>query len=562
MLDLFHNPIFRREFRTGARCGKTLVFTAVLLGLLSLILLALWPRSGIFSESNSSEIFTLFLGAELTLMILLTPGFTASAITAERERGTFTLLQTSLLTPAEILTGKLFGALGMPFMMLLVATPVTAVCALSGGISLPALGKALAIIAMATLTYGLLGLAVSALSQRSYAALMFTYAGIAILAGATWLPTVLFANAAEYQALFAKLRALSPYEALFALQFADRYELAVAGAKAGQVFTLHLAGMGILAVLFFAVFARFVLRPPQGRKAKTMQMYSDSRTMIKRKLGFPFYLIDPLRRKKPVGNLRNPVFIAEIRSKIFGNPKFIIRALSACIMASITLLVLVSRQYATQIDADKIRSAAIIFQLGVVALLAPAVASGSITDEKTSGTLLLLRLSPLSPARVVIGKLKAALLYVMIFLVSSLPVFFSLAYLESTAAYWRIAAWLAVLITTSLVLTAGGLCASAFASSTGAATAWSYGFALSVCAGSLAVFLFGARVSPQLQTLILTLNPFIAALEITSDKMFSGMPSLFGHRLWQNHLIAYSSLALLLMLVSAWRVRQLFRERG
>ncbi|MFA4945839.1 MAG: hypothetical protein WC789_14220 [Lentisphaeria bacterium] len=561
MPNLLANPILRREFRAAARNGKSAAVAAATLLALGALLLALWPRTGIFSDANSAEIFSLFLGAELTFMILLTPGFTASSITAERERDTFAMLATSLLTPGEILAGKLVGALGMPLLLLLLTLPITAICALSGGIGLATLLRAGAVIAVATLVYGLLGLAVSALCRRSYAALLITYAGVATLAGATWLPAVLM-GASPWQPFLLKLRALSPFEALFALQFTESYELAVTGMDAGRVFQFHLAGMGALAVLFLLVFARFVLNPPQSRKATTRQLYADTKTTIKRKLGFPFYLIDPLRRKKPIPAWRNPVFVAELRSKIFGNPKFIIRALTACMAMSIGLLILIAQQYATQIDADTIRGAAIIFQLGVVALLAPAVASGSITDEKSSDTILLLRLSPLSPLRVVAGKLKASWMYVMIFLLSSLPVFLSLVYLESTAAYWRVAAWAGVLLATCLVLTAGGLCASAFAPDTGTATAVSYAFSLLLTAGSLVVIPFGNRIGPGLKTAVLSLNPFVAALQITQDKSpLAQLPSLFGNRLWENHLIAFASLAALLLFLSAWRVHHLFRER-
>ncbi len=322
----------------------------------------------------------------------------------------------------------------------------------------------------------------------------------------------------------------------------------------------------------------------------TVSKYTDNKTMIKRKLGFPFYLIDPLRRKKNISLRRNPVFVAEIRSKIFGNPKFIIRALTLCICLSIGILALIAQQVG-ETDLDKIRAVAIIFQLGVVALLAPTVSSGSITDERSSDTLLLLRLSPLSSFKVVTGKMKAALLYVMIFLLSSLPVFLALVYLESTAGpnfaaiipggldseslqvagiaikeifstYWRVGAWIGVLITTCLVLTAGSLCSSCFSPSTGLATAVSYCFALLLTAGSLSVLLFSTRISPTIQAAFLMFNPFVAALEITLDNsMASRLPSLFGNRLWQNHLLIFSFLTVILLAISAWRVHFLFKEQ-
>lgn len=586
---LFSNPILRREFSTAARNSKVVfaaAFTSICLGL---ILFFLWPRSGIFSEANSNELFTIFLGAELTFMILLTAGFTASAITSERERGTFVMLQTCLLSPGEILAGKLIGTLGISLVLFCVTIPITAICALSGGISLAALGKALSVVALSTLVYGLFGLAVSSLCRRSYAALLATYIGIIFLAGATWLPSVLL-KIPELQAVFLKLRALSPYEALFALQFAESYEIGIIGASADQVFSFFIISMIVLAAVFFAVFAKYIFAPPNLRRSATVSTYVDTKTMLKRKLGWPFYLIDPLRRKKPIGRLRNPVFVAEIRSKIFGNPKFIIRALTICICMSIAMLVLIANQVGDT-DIDKIRAVAIIFQLGVVAALAPTVSSSSITDEITRDTLLLLRLSPLSSLTVVCGKMKAALLYVMIFLLSSLPVFLALVYLESTGGidfgslipsgfspealevwrqgwhsllenYWRVGAWLGVLLTTCLVLTACGLCASCFSPNTGVATAVSYGFALLFTAGSLSVLLFSSRINPSIQASFLMFNPFIAAMEITLDNsLASRLPSIMGNRLWQNHLIIFSALTLLLLAISALRVHYLFKEQ-
>ena len=561
MPTLLANPIFQREFRTNVRCRRTVVFALTLLGLLTLIIFAMWPRSGVFSESHSSELFTIFLGAELVMMVLFTPSFTATSITYERERNAFDLLFTSLLTPGEILSGKLAASLGMAFILLLISLPVTAVCALSGGISLRTLTSAYGVIALATLCYGLLGLMFSAICRRSYTSLVTTYIGILVLAGATWLPSVLLRDWLGFGRLFRALRALSPFEALFALRFAERYELSVSDMDAGTVLHIYFIGMLCLAAIFLFLFCLFVLRPPRRNQARTRQMYDDSRTAIKRKLGWPFYLIDPLRRKKSIGDRKNPVYIAELRSRIFGNPKFIIRALALCMSLSLLLLILIARQYGSQIDADKLRCVAIVFQLGVVALLAPAISSSSITDESTSGTLLMLRLTPLSATRVVIGKMKASLLYVMIFLVSSLPVLGALAYLESEAAYWRIGAWMAVLILTTVVFTAAGLFSSSVAPTTGAATAISYGFCILLCLGTLAILLLGSRISPEVQSLVLIWNPVVAALQVTSDTWFAGLPAVFGHKVWQSHMAAFIALALVLFGATAWRVHLLFARR-
>ncbi|MBR6471984.1 MAG: hypothetical protein IKS83_09325 [Victivallales bacterium] len=588
--SLTQNPILKREFVVGIRKPLTAFLAGLTILTLSAILYILWPRTGVFSDSNSNELFTIFLGTELTFMILMTAGFTASAITAERERNSFVMLQTSLLTPGEILLGKLFGTLGVSVVLFLVSVPVMALCALSGGISLWTLGKAVTIVGLSTIVYGLLGLAMSSICRRSYISLLGTYLGIVILAGATWLPSVMLPMSPLHN-YFVKLRALSPYEALFALQFAENYESSVVGASSGGAFQFFFWSMLILGVIFFFLFAHYLFAPPRFGKHTTVTQYTDTKTMIKRKLGWPFYLIDPLRRKKPIPMHRNPVFVAEMRSKIFGNPKFIIRALTGCICLSLVMLFLITLKIGT-VDMDSIRAGAIIFQLALVALLAPTVSSGSITDETTSNTLLLLRLTPLSPAKVILGKFKAALLYVLIFLLSSLPVFLALIFFEDIMApsflsclphglggedfaaawanlvqfgqaYWRIFAWLGVLVTTCLMLISGGLCASSFAPNTGVATAISYGYALLMTAGSLVVLLFGNRVNETVKAVCLMFNPFVAALEITLEN--SGFQRLdyriWGHELWYNHLLLFSGLTIILLVLAAIRVNYLFKEQ-
>ena len=561
MLKFWNNPILRRELKVNVRSRKAVAFVLLLTFILSAVILLLWPRTGVFAEANTDEIFTIFLTTNLALIILMTPGFTATAITDERENESFALLFSSLLRPHEILAGKLIGSLAMAFILLIISLPVTAILALSGGISISLLVRAYVVIMLATLTYGLFGLAVSALCQRSFTSLLLTYVGILILAGATWLPSVLLSNFIGAPDLWQGVRSLSPFEALFALNFPERYELVMHGFSAGAVYQLHLLGMLTVGLACLAAFCFFVLRPPRPRRARTQRVYTDARTSLKRKLGFPFYLIDPLKRKKPIGRFRNPVFLAELRSKVFGKPKFIVRSVFACIILSLVIMTLITVQYATALDAEMVRLVAIVFQVGVVALFAPAVCSGSITDEVTSNTLPLLRMTPLSTTRVVAGKIKAGFAYVLIFLIASLPVLLVLAYLESEASYWRVVAWVGVLILSTVFFVSSGLLASSVAGSTGSAAAVSYAVSAGLCLGTLSVLLFSNRLDAAVVTGFLTFNPLVAALQITSDEWFADYPLLFGNALWQNHLIILGSLTILAILASALRVRHILRRR-
>jgi ABC-type transport system involved in multi-copper enzyme maturation permease subunit len=60
---------------------------------------------------SSRQIFSMFFSVDLALILLMTPAFAAGAITSERERETYGALFSTLLSPWEILTGKLFSAI-------------------------------------------------------------------------------------------------------------------------------------------------------------------------------------------------------------------------------------------------------------------------------------------------------------------------------------------------------------------------------------------------------------------------------------------------------------------
>ncbi|HWE39066.1 MAG TPA: ABC transporter permease subunit, partial [Isosphaeraceae bacterium] len=60
-------------------------------------------------------------------------------------------------------------------------------------------------------------------------------------------------------------------------------------------------------------------------------------------------------------------------------------------------------------------------QFFLVALMAPSFASGSITGEKERKTYEMLLASPLEPMTILLGKLLSSLLYLVLLIVSSLP---------------------------------------------------------------------------------------------------------------------------------------------
>ena len=591
---IFNNPIIKREFSSSSRSLKANFLLWAYLLLLSSVLLLLWPGSGIHSVASASgrSLFALFFSTNLTLLILLVPAFSASSITFERENRTLTSLLTTLLSPFEIMWGKLIASISVLICMILFSLPISSICALAGGISMTFMIKVNILLIATAISYGLMGLACSALCSRSNTALIMNYVLIILLTGATWLPSKLLSNLLpNLTSTLQIIRNFSPYDALFYLVYPESYRMSTATTATTTMnpFFIFLIFSGALSLIAFLIFCKKIFNSGSKKSTATNQLYTDAdkKEKKKRKLRWPFYLIDPLKRKKNIGRWSNPVFVAEMRSKLFANPDFVIRIISTIFILSLALLVLVATQYAKTFNPDTLRMVAIVFQISVVAMLAPSVSSSLITDEITHDTLTALRLTQLSPIKMVAGKLKATFFYALIFIISSFFVLFAMAYLENqnvfpdhgsllSGEWWkeviqyskedgwymrvwntyrRIAIWIVILLLSTVTFLTGGLFASAYSRTTGVATAVGYSIVAVICLVSFAPIILGAKLAHNISFFILSINPIAAAMQITSGNTFSAYQGL-----WKYNILALCILTTFFLVASIVKTWHLFNN--
>ena len=591
-MQILNNPILRREFTSSSRSFRTNFLLWGYLIVLSCVLMLLWPGGGVHSMASTSgkNIFALFFSINLTLLILLVPAFSASAITYEKENRTYASLFTTLLTPAEILFGKLFASVSVLVFLVLFSLPIASICALTGGISILFMCKVTSIILMAAFSYGLLGLACSSLASKTSTAIIVNYIFILIFAGVSWLPSVLLSDLIGFKSILQAIRSVSPYDALFYLIYPETYRMSansVADAGALTPYALFMIFSFVISIVSFLVFSKNILKP-SSKKAKSQEFYTETRKAVKRKLTWPFYLIDPLKRKKNIKRWANPVFVAEMRSKLFANPQVVARIISVIFILSLAILFLVANQFAVNFSADTVNLVAIVFQIGVVAMLAPSVSSGLITDEITAGTLTALRMTPVSPVKMVAGKLKATFFYASIFILSSFFVILAMGYLiqqnifpsegsvlsaewwnelvkmmqkpgwfnEFWSTYWRLIMWIVILLLSTVTFLSGGLFASSVSRKTGVATAISYSITAVICLVSFAPVVLGDKISHSLSMLILSVNPIASAMQIMSGTAFQNYPGL-----WKYNIIALSVLSSLFIFGAAARSWYLFNKQ-
>lgn len=177
------NPVMLKEVRERMRGARAFVVMTIYLGLMSgfTILLYLIQR-GVIQDDGSAVTGelgrTLFRGVvaiELLLIVFIAPAFTSGAVSTERERKTYDLLQITLLPKPAFIIGKLESALGYILLLLMAAIPLQSIAFLFGGVSETELFLAFIVLTVTAITLGTVGLYFSTTVDRTLSASVRAY---------------------------------------------------------------------------------------------------------------------------------------------------------------------------------------------------------------------------------------------------------------------------------------------------------------------------------------------------------------------------------------------------
>ncbi len=182
---ILQNPVAIKELRgrmRGRRAFATLsLYLLVMSSLVALVYLGFTSSTGgastVIAREAGKGIFAAVLAVQGFLVTFIGPSFTAGAISGERERQTYDLLQTTLLSPRSFVLGKLISALSYVFLLVLVSIPLQSLAFLLGGLSLAELVISQAVILVAAVTFALWGLLCSAALRTTLAATVATFGG-------------------------------------------------------------------------------------------------------------------------------------------------------------------------------------------------------------------------------------------------------------------------------------------------------------------------------------------------------------------------------------------------
>jgi ABC-2 type transport system permease protein len=178
------NPVMLKELRGRMRGVRAFIVLTIYLGLMgtfTTLLYLVFTASTVQATGSGAigsigrVLFAGLVGIELLLIIFIAPAFTAGAITGERERQTYDLLQTTLLASPSFVIGKLESALGYILLLLFAAIPLQSIAFLFGGVTELELILSFIILAVTAVTLGTVGIFFSAITPRTLSASVRSY---------------------------------------------------------------------------------------------------------------------------------------------------------------------------------------------------------------------------------------------------------------------------------------------------------------------------------------------------------------------------------------------------
>jgi ABC-type transport system involved in multi-copper enzyme maturation permease subunit len=198
---LLSNPVVLKELRGRMRGHRAFVVLTIYLALMSAFVGILYivfaltndtPATGAVAQQAGKFVFFSVVGFELLLVCFIGPAFTAGAISIERERQTFDLLRTTLLSAASLVVGKLTSALSYILILLVAAFPLQTLAFLLGGVAVEEILIGAVLLIATAFLFGTSGLFFSSIMRRTLGSTVLTYA-FALLVNLA-LPIVLMAT--------------------------------------------------------------------------------------------------------------------------------------------------------------------------------------------------------------------------------------------------------------------------------------------------------------------------------------------------------------------------------
>lgn len=188
---IMQNPITLKELRSRMRGRRAFAILSLYLTAVCTIVFFIYLIFAIENNTAASagqlagqSIFLTMVAIQMFLVVFVAPAFTSGAITGEKERQTYELLRTTLMSPRRFVLGKVISALGYVILLVVSTIPLICLAFMIGGVSWVEIIISQVMLVAGAFTYSLLGIYFSSRAKSTLAATVTTYiVTIVILVG-------------------------------------------------------------------------------------------------------------------------------------------------------------------------------------------------------------------------------------------------------------------------------------------------------------------------------------------------------------------------------------------
>ncbi|MFC1734819.1 ABC transporter permease [Candidatus Hydrogenedentota bacterium] len=406
--------LFRREFLRSLRRGPSFVYLSIFVGACILCATAMWPKTSLNNFSlvtrRAKEMVQILQVMLYLGCMFFVPAFASTSIVSEKEQETFDLMKLTLISPCGIVMAKLINTIGFFIILIIASLPVLAVGFFVVGIAWSELILVAFLTLLITLVCAGISMLASALFRRSFLAV-----------GGAYIFVLLFILGPVLMAWFIddvllKLPGDNFTEAA-AMMFCP--PVSVIMVYENDVHTIKFV-IGIFYQLCVAAISLFISwrllrRPAAPPKISHEKPIDDVTLLEQRRKTFPFYLIDPLRRKQMIEDRRNPMMVKELRWGLLNRGSVLIR------LFYLTLVIYLILGVAIAMDTgDEGTEFAMVTFLCLTAALTPALTAGLLSKEYELGNIDMLSMTLLKPSQILQGKFWAGVLTLLPVLIAIL----------------------------------------------------------------------------------------------------------------------------------------------
>jgi len=191
MMNHFSNPVLLKELKLRFRAFKSfsgLMFYLVVLCIFVagfLLVYTQFTGTGFFRPSESFAMFAVLSMLQMGLVMFITPGLTAGAISTEREKQTLNILLTTTQSSSQIIIGKLLSSVAFLILLLIAGLPLYSLVFLFGGVSPSQLITIFLLYLLTLIAIGSIGIMFSTITKKTIVSMIATYGAMIFLAGIT-----------------------------------------------------------------------------------------------------------------------------------------------------------------------------------------------------------------------------------------------------------------------------------------------------------------------------------------------------------------------------------------